>query len=468
MNSLRAAAVGLVALTMPLCALDARAASVGEKMYQEFLESDQIYPDQAWQDYLQRVGDRLVAHSRNPDDKIHFTLLDVSAINAFATPGGYIFVNRGLIAYLESEDQLAAVLGHEIAHVTERHVQSRNGLAQIGNIAGFIGAILTGTGAIYDATNTAVATVVSGYGRDQELEADAIGSETMAKAGYDPTAVMQMLAALKDNEQFSKTVTNQPPQYHGLFASHPQTDKRLQDAVLASKRFATTQVAEPVDDFWAQMNGMIYGNQAAAGIVKGRAFFHGGLRFAVEFPEGWDVSSTSNRVIGRAQTEGLKGFITLQRQNAPKEPQTSKEYVTETLKRDDLTGGEESTVNGYDAFVGTLDASKSKSVVSMIAVLQKGSNVYLFKGEGPSGTDVKAFEDAFRATVQSFRDLTTADLRTANDQRIVVVEAKPGDTYASLAAKSSIKNHAEETLRLINQDYPHGEPRAGDLVKIIQ
>jgi predicted Zn-dependent protease len=125
-------------------------------------------------------------------------------------------------------------------------------------------------------------------------------------------------------------------------------------------------------------------------------------------------------------------------------------------------------VNGYDAFIGALDASKSKSAVSLIAVLEKGSGVYLFKGEGAQGTDIDAFTKAFRATVESFRDMTTSDLRTANDQRITLVEAKPGDTYASLGAKSSIKSYPEETLRLLNGDYPHGEPRAGDMVKIVQ
>ena len=105
---------------------------------------------------------------------------------------------------------------------------------------------------------------------------------------------------------------------------------------------------------------------------------------------------------------------------------------------------------------------------TLIAVLQKGSQVYLFKGEGAQGVDVDAFTKAFRATVESFRDMTTADLRVANDQRISVIEAKPGDTYASLGAKSSIRGHAEETLRLLNGDFPNGEPRAGDLVKVVQ
>jgi len=443
-------------------------AGPGEEMYREFIEQDQIYADEVWQTYVQKIGQRLVEHSDDPDGEFYFYVLDISAVNAFALPDGYIFVNRGLLAFLESEDQLAAVLGHEIAHVTAAHARRRNLLSAFGNVAGFIGAVFTGRGEIMDVTNTAVATLVSGYGRDMELEADEIGGGTLARAGYNPYAMIEVIMVLKDNELFSRQVAGQPQNYHGLFASHPKNDKRLHDAVEKALSVLPEQTAEPVGDFWSHLDGLVYGNQASAGIVKDHAFYHAGLRFVVEFPQGWDVSNTTSRVMGRDPAGTGKGYITLQRQEPPEKEQTPKQYVTDTLKRDDVTGGEELEVNGYPVFIGTLDASKTKSAASLIAVLVKDGGVYLFKGEAGEGADVDAFGRAFRATVESFRDLTPADLRLANDQRIKVIEATPDDSYRSLAAKSSIKGHGEETLRLINGDHPNGEPRPGDLVKIVQ
>jgi predicted Zn-dependent protease len=101
-------------------------------------------------------------------------------------------------------------------------------------------------------------------------------------------------------------------------------------------------------------------------------------------------------------------------------------------------------------------------------VIFKDGGVYLFKGEAGESGNATQFEADFRATVESFRPMQPGDLKVANNQRIAVIEAKPGDTYAALASKSSIRNHPEETLRLLNGDAPLGEPRAGDPIKIVQ
>ena len=148
--------------------------------------------------------------------------------------------------------------------------------------------------------------------------------------------------------------------------------------------------------------------------------------------------------------------------------QTPKEYVSQTMQRDDIVSGEELKVGDYDAYIGNVDLAKGGLKASMIAVVFKDSGVYLFKGEAGESGDAAQFEADFRTTVQSFRAMQPADLKIANNQRVKVIEARPGDTYAALAAKSSIKTYPEETLRLLNGDHPLGEPRAGNPIKIIQ
>ena len=443
-------------------------AGPGKKAYDEFVKQGQIYDDPRWQDYVQKIGQRLVAYTSDRNGEFHFTVLDNSDVNAFALPDGYIFVNRGLLAYLESEDQIAAVVGHEIGHVVAHHAAKKNLLGAFGSIVGFVGAVVTGVGQVSETTNAATDTLVSGYGRDMELQADQLGGEFIAKAGYNPFAMIEVIQVLKDQETFATEVGGQQKSYHGVYASHPENDKRLHDAMSENAKYLPAEVVEPVGDFWDIINGLVYGNQAAAGIVKDQSFYHAGLRVVVTFPPAWDVSSSPSKVTGISPSGNIAGNISFQRQEAPKTKQTPKQYVQDTLKRDDIVSGEDIKVGDYNGYIGNVDVAKGHLKASMVAVIFKDGGVYLFKGEAGEGGDAAQFEADFRATVQSFRPMQPGDLKVANNQRIKVIEAKPGDTYAALAAKSSIKSHPEEMLRLLNGDHPLGEPRAGNPIKIVQ
>jgi predicted Zn-dependent protease len=458
------AAAGLVALA-PVVAL---AAGPGEKVYREMVEKDQLYPDEEWQAYVQEVGERLLAHTEDAGEEYHFYVLDNPAVNAMALPDGYIFINRGLIAYLRSEDELAGVIGHEIGHVVGQHARRSNRMGAFGNVLGFIGAIATGTGHIADLANKATSALRSGYGREFELEADQYGGEFLAKAGYNPRAMIDVLHVLKDHQLFSKNVRGEPTVYHGLFTTHPRNDKRLHDAVQASQGKMPAMLREPERDFWQMMEGLVYGDEAATGLIKDHTYYHGALRVVIDFPEDWDVSNTAAEVLGRPPQGASHASIAVQRLNASREKQTPEEFVTDTLKRDDVVNGQSVEINGYPAFVGDIEVAGGSPQARRIGVIFKDGSVYLFRGEvGPTGS-VAEFEADWRHTLQSFRAMTAEDLRIANNQRIKVVVARPEDTYAELAKRVSIKSFPEETLRLLNGHHPVGEPRAGDYIKIIQ
>lgn len=456
----------LVCAVLAGCAMSAWA-EAGKKQYDEFVKQGMIYDDPAWQSYVQQLGDRLVKYSPEPNRKFHFTVLDSADVNAFAVGDGYIFVYRGLIAYLESEDQLAAVIGHEIGHVVLHHASRMSSQAALGKVVGFVGAVATGQGQIMDVTNQYTAEKVSGYGREMELEADREGGELIAKAGYNPFAMIETIQILKDQEQFATGVAGEQKTYHGVFASHPQNDKRLHDAVAQGEKFLPEQVVEPVGDFWQNINGLVYGNQAGSGIVKDQTYYHEGLRIVVTFPQGWDVVSSASKVTASSPAGATVGVITLQKQASPSKKQTPKEYVTDTLQRD-VVSGEELKVGDYDAYLAKLDLADTNLKASLLAVVYKDGAVYLFKGEAGETADPAQFEADFRATLQAFRAMVPADLKIANNQRIKVIEAKPGDTFKKLAQKSSLKSYPEETLRLLNGEHPLGEPRPGDPIKIVQ
>jgi predicted Zn-dependent protease len=267
---------------------------------------------------------------------------------------------------------------------------------------------------------------------------------------------------------FATQVAGEQKTYHGLFASHPGNDKRLHDAVAAGEKYLPDELVEPVGDFWANINGFVYGNQAESGIVKDGSFYHEGLRIVVGFPAGWDVVSTRSRVTATAPGGADAGEITFQKQATPTKKQTPKEYVLDTLQRDDLVSGEATKVGDYDAYIAHVDLKDSDLKASMLAVIFKDGAVYLFKGEaGPKG-DAAQLEADFRATLATLRPMLPADMKVANSQRIKVIEGRPGETYKDLAARSSLKKYPEETLRLLNGDYPNGEPRPGDPIKTVE
>jgi predicted Zn-dependent protease len=142
--------------------------------------------------------------------------------------------------------------------------------------------------------------------------------------------------------------------------------------------------------------------------------------------------------------------------------------VLDTVQRDDVLSGEETKIDGNDAYVATIDTKGTTLERSLLAVIYKDNNIYLFKGEVGKSGDPAKFEADFRATLAALRSMVPADLKVANGQRIKVIEAKPGDTFEKLAKRSSIKRHPVETLRLLNGDAPLGEPTPGDYIKIVQ
>ena len=463
LNSLLSVAV---ATAVTLAAFGALA-SPGSKMVKELEENGGFYDDERWQRYVTQIGERLLAHSPDRGRKYHFYVLDGAILNAMAMPESHIFVSRGLIAYVRSEDELASVIGHEIAHITARHIRKRRLTDLLGKSVGVVSAIATGRGELNQLSNRLTSVVSSGYGREMELEADRLGAEYMAKAGYNPAAVMDMLHVLMDQHLFDRQVAGRSTGYHGLFASHPKQDKRLHDAVTYSQQFLPDELVEPVGDFWSLMNGLVYGDEAARGLVRDSTYYHSALRVVIEFPDKWQVGYSSSRVNGVAPGGAGVATISVMR-HQPVKRKTPAKYVTDVLKRDDVTSGSEVEINGNEAYIGEVDTSASNVQLGLIGVLYHRNDVFFFKGEcGPNG-DPQAFRQEFRTTMNALRPMTQDDLKVANSQRIEVIVAKPGQTYAELAHNSPISEFPEETLRLLNGDHPNGEPRAGDYIKVVR
>jgi predicted Zn-dependent protease len=442
-------------------------ADTGAQWYNEYLEKDLLYADEKWQDYVTEIGERLLAASPYKGRTYTFVVTDIPMYNAYATQDAYIFLSRGILAHFQSEDELAGVIGHEIGHVVGRHLNRSKRVSRIGTIMSYLGSFAMGSNSIYGLSKNLTNVLGAKYSREHELEADEYGTRFLIAAGYDPRGLLRSMHGTASYENFERTINNRQPVYHGIVGSHPATQKRIHELIGQSNHLVPEVLPEPERDFWQMIEGLTYGDEAATGVVKDGVYYHGSLRLTVQFPEGWDVRSTVSEVFGLPGNRNDAEII-LKSQSPPDEMLTPFQYLTVTLRRDDLEDGEELQAGPYPVYLASVETTSETLERRKIAVVFKDGRVYLFSGQLNKGGDVEQFEKDFRQTVLSLRAMTGEDLRVVNSQKLKVVMANPGDTYAELAKKVPLKSYAEETLRLLNGDHPRGEPRAGDLIKIIQ
>src|SRR4051812_15044229 len=255
------------------------------------------YDDRALQEYVASIGVKLAMNSERPNLPWHFTVADVPAVNAFALPGGYIYITRGILPFLDDESQLAGVLGHEIGHVTARHAASqysKSVLSQFGLVAAAIAA--PGGPALAQAGGTGLGLLLLKNSRDDEAQADGLGVRYASRAGWDPAGMPRMLTTLGRIEETSdsKGVPN-------WLQTHPQPDDRVQrvqaavrDAETGAQKFTTDR-----NGYLQKMKGLVWGDSPEQGIVRGSRFLHKGLRFEFEFPGGWTILNGQTQVAAK-------------------------------------------------------------------------------------------------------------------------------------------------------------------------
>ncbi len=430
--------------------------------HEKLIENVGLYDDPELAAYVERVGQQLVANSRMPKQTFTFTLLDSPDINAFALPGGFIYVNRGLLAYLDSEAELAAVLAHEIGHITERHHSRRKTQSVTSQVAAVTAYILTGSGQIYDAASMYGAELISGFGRDMELEADAAGAETMHRTGYEADAMLSVIGVLKDQEQYRRVqarASGKPSgTYHGLYSSHPRNDLRLQTVIrTASALDIDNQPENPEQPgvFQTQVEGLVFGASAEAQSEPDR-FYHNNLDFTFAHPPGWSVVQQSRAIVATNAAGDATLTITLDRI----EPDSTASQALE-----DGAGGTLSDTEAFEQFGlnGATARSSSADATLRLAVIDHS---YRFLFEGTS-KDLDATDADFLEMIRSFRPLVAREKVTGVSRTLHYIQVPRGATLESLSSSARVPD-AENQLRLINGYYPVGEPRTGDWVKTIR
>lgn len=447
-----------------------REKEIGLDEHEKVLESSLVYKNEKLQKYIEEVGNRVAAASDRPDLDYTFTVIDSPEINAFALPGGYVYVNRGLLAFMNSEAELAAVLGHEIGHITARHAVQRQGRGQLAKIAsavgGFATAVATGSGyvgqQISDIASIWAQTGLSGFGREQELEADRLGAEFIVSAGYEPQAVIDVITVLKNHDDFNRKVSVNTSTYHGLFATHPRNDKRLKQAIEEVDQMSDIQPALTDNaNFRAALDGLVIGesNQGQRQDKRNR-YYQDAFGYTLIFPDNWEVQET---ITTATASDNLTGTLKIEARRI-RSNISPRDYIREELGVEQLRKSEvlqQYRLLGHTGIVERTDIE----TMERVAVFYLGGRAIILRAIA-SDASTQA-DDVFLDVIRSFRAIQQGEGKKTEAQ-IKFAQASEYFDFRNVAGTSPIKEFPEETLRLLNGYYPAGKPEAGDWIKLVK
>ncbi|MET0498277.1 MAG: M48 family metalloprotease [Steroidobacteraceae bacterium] len=431
------------------------------------------YDDVQLQQYVNEVGQRAAKVSQRPELQYTFTVLDSEDINAFTTGGGYVYITRGIMNFLNSEAELMAVLGHEIGHVNARHPVKRQTQSTMSSIGAAAVGIFTGSGDLAGLADYAGAALVTGYGRDMELEADRLGAEYLAKSDLAPEHMIDVVRLLKNQEMFelqrAREEKREPHVYHGVFASHPDNDSRLSEVVKAADKLGNggDKVDPGKERYFKAIAGLPVGASRAQGVLKANRFYHANLGFTLAFPSGWRVENQAERLL--AVSPGKESMMQMQTQ-APPPNVGPQEFLSRLLARAGAGQGSSIEVNGLQGYTTIVRSANTEfGVVPMrYAVVFHNNLAYVFSGASKASSGVPSADPLIMSTVKTFRRLKAQEFAMAEPYKIKTITADGNTRMADLARSSPIKEYAPEKLRLMNDLYPNKEPKAGQLIKIVE
>ena len=424
-----------------------------------------VYDDPELQKYVSDIGLRLAKLSERPNLPWQFTVVDQAAINAFAVPGGFIYVTRGILAFLGDEAELAGVLGHEIGHVTARHSAQQYTRAlggQIGLTA--LGIFVPAARPFGQISETALGLLFLKHGRDDELQSDQLGARYSAGAGWDPAGVPGMLSTLGRLDEAAGERKGIP----NFLSTHPEPLARVEEIqpLVQQLKAGRTGLEADREALLRRVDGIVYGDNPAQGVTRGSTFLHPPLRFRIDFPDKWEVANSPQQVVAKAPEADV--FLLLQLVQKPV-GRNVEEVALSSMQSAGfrVVDGDRTTINGLDAFVGIYEGQIEGlgAVASRAAHISHGGNIYLLAGLVAPDLFRQA-DPSFEGAIRSFRPLSATEAENIRPNRVDLYVVRAGDTWAGLAERSGgvIK---PESLAIMNQSSPATPPPVGARIKIV-
>jgi predicted Zn-dependent protease len=418
-----------------------------------------LYHDDSLQAYVDQVGQRLAAASERPKLDWSFKVVDDPGVNAFALPGGYIYVTRGLLAHSRSEAEMAAVLGHEIGHVTARHSVSQISKAQLAQIGLGVGMILKPSLQPYGQIGQAgLSLLMLKYGRDDENEADDLGLRYSTRVGYPPEAMPEVLRML--DRVSGQVKTGRVPTW---LSTHPSPGSRLARIGPKLKQLEPEEsLGERQDAFLRHVDGLVYGPDPREGFVHRGTFYHPSMAFEMDFPDDFVVSNTKQAVGAISARRDAVVVLTLARR--PSAQAAAREFFSQSGVQEGRAW--RSNIGGSDTVAREFGATtESMSLRGVAAFVEHDNRVFQLLAYTPEQLWSR-YDNVLADSIESFRRLTERRYLNVQPMRIQVVSAPRGMTIAEVAERYRSLVDVED-LALLNGVTTRSTLEPGQRVKVV-
>ena len=452
---------------------------MGRAYHKEILKTNKILDNKELNKYFVKLGEEIAKSSHRPDLDWKFTIIDNPTFNAFATPGGYVYFYRGLLAHFNTEAQLAAVLSHEIAHITARHAVRGMSTAQVTNLLIGLAASKVPGGSISNSGFNLLNQIVNkGYSRKYESEADDIAKDYLGRNGYNQYAMAEFLKVMKSADELENEIAKKEGRpasagYHSIFSTHPSTENRIEAMNSTENRTGKKNK----DEFLKMIDGLPYGTSDEEGFVRYNVFYHPFYAIKFTFPEGWLLDNLPDKLIIKNNDSEIVMISDNLLRDDIDNGLTPKEYLDQNINKStflsrntlmeqkSLNNGSmqgysylyetksmtEKSFTRYTVFFDINDENKKPKAWIFIKKLKDISN----------DNQSKVIDD-------TFDKMSKKEIENSKGLRVKVIRFRDGMSYQNLASNSPLGRYAEGKLRLLNGHYPKGEPVIGSLIKIVE
>jgi predicted Zn-dependent protease len=441
---------------------------IGAQEHQNVLKEFGLYDDKRLQKYVSEVGNKVTARTERTDVNYQFFLLDSPIVNAFALPGGYIYLTRGTMALAGSEAEIAAVLGHEAGHVTARHSAERYSQGVATSIGASILSVAIDSSGVSQALGVGSDLYLKSYSRSQENQADTLGIRYLGHAGYDTQAMTDFLMHLQADSALENKLEGDGSSkaINTFFSTHPATAERVNKTKTEVQNQNRGSVGH--EAYLKVIDGMIYGDSAAQGLVRGSKFVHPEMGFMFSVPEDYRLYNSPAQVVAKG-TRASKGGMIVFDMAGNAERATPMRFLRDIwLKGQAVEHVEDIMIGGMKAATASIDGSVNGKTVKMQLVAVRWSDNQIARFQvilpySPSKTQL----NALKVATYSFRKMSEKDLKAYGPYRIRIVKAGPRDNLGSMAKKMVVDDYKEERFRVLNGLRSNEEVKAGQMYKII-
>jgi len=437
---------------------EAQEIEMGREADKDVVASIGLYPDEPMQRYIQALGARIAATTERPALPWTFRVVDDAAVNAFAIPGGFVYVTRGIMTHLNSEAELAAILGHEIGHVTARHSVSQMSKQQLAQVGFAAGMILSPEFAQFgDLAQVAMGLMFMKFSRSDESQSDALGLKYMMAGGFDPRTLVDVFGMLDALSQQSGA--GRLPQW---MSTHPDPENRQVWATKAVGSLQTdlTRLAVNRPGYLRRLDGMVFGENPREGFFQDASFRHPDMAFRMDFPQGWK-SSNEKQAVG-AISPNEDAIVMLQLAPAPNAQQAAQKFFSQQ----GVESGEASRrqIGGFPAVLSTFRVQTAQGYLrGLVAWIDYQERVFQILGYTPEAR-WSQYSNVFGASIASFGRETDPAVLNVQPRRLKIVDLNRTATLETLL-RDYPSSVTPQTVALINHLQGASTLAAGDQFK---